>query len=209
LGEPVLRLVIPDSGDDRGQGPGWPATGQPPTADVAPGQRATNGATNTAASGATPAAAIPAAEPEPGATNGATSPAAGPAGAPAGDVALPELKPIGRPMTAGERAARLARHWLSLALEDVARPGEMLHAAWHGKPESLAQIHDYAVSRAWIPDGHEGSLAPALGAAYTHTVAKGGTALGLFICWVTARLLRLTIFTFVCGVLAVLIIAFG
>jgi hypothetical protein len=112
-------------------------------------------------------------------------------------------------MTAGERAARLARHWLATAREDATRPGELVHAVWHGKPESLAEIHRYAVSRARVPDEYEGSLVPALGAIYSHTIAKGGTALGLFIIWVTQRALRLLTFGFVCGVLAALFIAFG
>lgn len=207
MGEPVLRLVIPDAGDDGGQAPGWRAAGQPAPAEMAPVQGATNGA----GSGATAAAIIPATEPGPAATGAATTaatntPAADAAG---GDGPLPELRPVGRPMTADERTARLARHWLASAREEAMRPGELLHAALHGKPESLAEIHDYAVSRAWVPDGYDGSLAPALGALYSHTVAKGGTALGLSIAWVTARALRLITFLLVAGVLVVLIAVFG
>jgi hypothetical protein len=206
MGEPVLRLVIPDAEDDRAQAPGWPDTGQPPAATAAPAQGATNPATA--------AATITAAEPGPPATDEATTAAtnadAGTAAEPERwDGALPELEPIGRPMTAGERAARLTRHWLTQARADVMRPGELAHAVWHGKPESLAEIHDYAVSRAWVPDGYEGSLVPALGALYSHTVAKGGTALGLSIVWVTARALRLVTFLLVAGVLVALIVVFG
>jgi hypothetical protein len=202
MGEPVLRLVIPDTEDDRGQAPGWPATGQALAAEVAPAQGASNGVV----SEATPAAT----EPEPMATNEATTAATNAdADLAADDAALPELGPIGRPMTAGERAARLTRHWLASAREEALRPGQLPHAIWYGKPESLAEIHDYAVSRAWVPDGYEGSLAPALGAIYSHTVAKGGTALGLSIVWVTARALRLTTLLLVAGVLVALITAFG
>lgn len=213
MGEPVLRLVMPE-GDDSGQAPGWLAAGQPGAAVVAPAQ----GATDEAVTGATPAATIPATEPWPAATDRATTAAtnadpgtaAGPAADTAGDAAaLPELQPIGRPMTVGERAARLARHWLTQARADVMRPGELAHAAWHGRPDSLAQVHEYAVSRAWVPDDYAGSLAPALGAFYSHTVAKGGTALGLGFIWIVQRALRLAVFLFVCGVLAGIGVIFG
>jgi hypothetical protein len=221
--EPALRLVTPDPGDGRAQVPPWRATSQPRAAGVAPGDRATNGATDTATERATNGATIPATEPGPavadGATNGATngdaSPATGgaatamPAATGGGPLALPALQPMGRPPTPGERAARLVRHWTAAAREDAMRPGELLHAIYHGKPNSLAEIHDYALSRAWVPDGHEGQVVPVLGAAYSHTIAKGGTALGLSIIWVTQRALRLITFAFVCGVLVVLIIAFS
>ena len=205
MGEPVLRLVIPDTEDDRGQAPGWPATGQALAAEVAPAQGATNGVV----SEATPAATSPSRSRWPRTRPPRQPLTRMPSRLAADDAALPELEPIGRPMTAGERAARLARHWLASAREEAMRPGELPHAIWHGKPESLAEIHDYAVSRAWVPDGYEGSLAPALGALYSHTVAKGGTALGLSIVWVTARALRLTTFLLVAGVLVALIIVFG
>jgi hypothetical protein len=213
MGEPVLRLVIPEPSGGRGQAFRWPATSQPAPAAAAPGE----GATATATNGATPVAPISATEPWPAATDGATTPATnaaagtatGPAADAAGDpAALPELRPVGRPMTAGERSARLARHWAASARAAAMRPGELPHAVWHGKPESLAELHHYAVSRAWVPDGHEGSLAPALGALYSHTVAKGGAALGLSIAWVTARALRLITFLLVAG-LVVLIAVFG
>jgi hypothetical protein len=123
--------------------------------------------------------------------------------------AVPDLKPVGRPMTAEEKAARLARHWMAAAREDAMRPGELLHAIYHGKPNSLAEIHDYALSRAWVPDGYEGQVVPVLGAVYSHTIAKGGTALGLFIIWVTQRALRLITFAFVFGVLVTLVVVFS
>jgi len=214
MGEPVLRLVIPEPSGGRGQTPRWPASGQSSAGHEAAGE----GGTCPPADGATMPATSTATEPEPGSPTVATAPAThakvattedATAGTADGDAALPGLQPIGRPMTAGERAARLARHWAAAVRRDVMRPGELPHAIWHGKPESLAEIHAYAVSRAWVPDGQEGLLAPALGAVYSHTIAKGGVALGLFIAWVTARALRLATFAFVSGVLVVLIIAFG
>jgi hypothetical protein len=222
---PELRLVMPEKGDDRDKAaPSW-ATSQPPAAEVAPGGGATNGATGTATNGATDAATTratsPAANPVAGATSetveGATSPtspgaetAADPAPKVAADTgALPTIAPIGRPMTAGEKAARLARHWAASAREEAMRPGELVHAAVHGRPESVAQIHAYALSRAWVPEDYEGSLIPIAGAVYAHTIAKGGAALGGSIAWVTARALRLITFAFVTGVLVVLIIAFS
>jgi hypothetical protein len=112
-------------------------------------------------------------------------------------------------MTAGEKAARLTRHWAASAREDAMRPGELLHAAYHGRPESVAQIHAYALSRAWVPEDYAGSLVPVLGAVYCHTIAKGGAALGGSIAWVTARALRLTVSLLIAGVLTVLIITFS
>lgn len=218
MAEPVLRLVIPETGDGRDQAPPWRGASKPPAGDVAPGEGATNGATTTATSGAATGATNPAASPETGATNGtaegatkaATETAAVSAPEAAGDAgAMPVLEPVGRPMTAGEKAARLARHWAASAREEAMRPGELLHAAYTGRPESVAEIHAYALSRAWVPEDYEGRLVPVLGAVYSHTIAKGGAALGGSIAWVTARALRLAVFAFVCGVLTALVIAFS
>jgi hypothetical protein len=213
MGEPVLRLVIPEPAGTPGPAPRWPANSRPAAAEVAPGNGATSGATTVIPDGANEGATSETAGPEAGATNGATGEAGTAAASPATDAGgegeLPELKPIGRPMTAAERSARLARRQLAQARANVMRPGELAHAAWHGKPNSLAEIHDYAVTRAWVPDDYEGSLVPVLGAVYSHTVAKGGTALGLLIIWITQRALRLAVFLFVCGVLAGIALIFG
>lgn len=218
MAEPVLRLVLPGTEDDRAQAPAWRATSKPSATEVAPADGATNGATTTATNGATMGVTSPATNPESAATNGpggtatnsGAETAADPAPEVAGDpAAVPELESVGRPMTAGEKAARLARHWAASVREDAMRPGELLHAAYHGKPESVAEIHAYALSRAWVPEDYEGSLVLFLGAVYSHTVAKGGVALGGSIAWVFARALRLTVFAFVCGVLTVLIVAFS
>jgi hypothetical protein len=219
---PEMRLVMPEKVDDRDEATPRRAASQPPAAEVAPRDGATNGATGTATNRATNAASTgatsPATNPVAAATNetveGATSPGAETAAdlAPmvaADAAALPTIEPIGRPMTAGEKAARLARHWVASAREEAMRPGELVHAAVHGRPESIAQIHVYAQSRAWVPEDYEGSLAPIAGAVYAHTIAKGGAALGGSIAWVTARALRLITFAFVTGVLVVLIIAFS
>lgn len=211
MGEPVLRLVIPEKGGDRDKAAPWRSAGQPPAAEVAPAEGATDGATTTTTPGATTRATTGATSPAAGPGAGATKEAAeGASNAAAGGAgALPELRLPGRPMTAGERAARLARHWAASAREDLMRPGELVHAAIHGRPESVAQIHAYALSRAWVPEDYAGSLVPVLGAVYCHTIAKGGAALGGSIAWVTARALRLITFALVCGVLVVLIIAFS
>lgn len=217
MAEPVLRLVLPEMEDNRDQAPPWGATSKT-TAEVAAADGATNSATTTATNSATTGATSTATSPEAAATNGtggsatnavaetSADPAPGVAGDPA---AVPELEPVGRPMTAGEKAARLARHWTASAREDLMRPGELVHAAIHGRPESIAQIHVYALSRAWVPEDYEGSLVPIAGAVYSHTIAKGGAALGGSIAWVTARALRLTVFLLIAGVLTVLIIAFS
>jgi hypothetical protein len=217
MAEPVLRLVLPGTEDDRDQAPPWGAASKPPAGEVAPADGATNGATTTATNTATTGAAGTATNPETAATSGpgrgATNPvadtAAGTAPEAPGAAAVPELEPVGRPMTAGEKAARLARHWAASAREEAMRPGELVHAAVHGRPESIAQIHAYAQSRAWVPEDYEGSLVPIAGAVYAHTIAKGGAALGASIAWVTARALRLTVFLLISGVLTVLLIAFS
>src|SRR5271170_7500252 len=101
MAEPVLRLVLPEMEDDRDQAPPWRAT-----------TTATNGATTGATSPATSPEARATSPAAGGATSPATKTAAGPAPEAAGDPdAVLELEPVGRPMTAGERAARLARHW--------------------------------------------------------------------------------------------------
>lgn len=218
MAEPVLRLVLPEMEDDRDQAPPWGATSKQPAGEVAPTGGATNGATTTATSSATTGATSTATNPEAtatsgtggGATNAAAEAIADPAPEAAGDpAAVPEIESVGRAMTAGEKAARLARHWAASVREDAMRPGELLHAAYHGRPESIAQIHAYAKSRAWVPEDYEGSLVPIAGAVYSHTIAKGGAALGGSITWVTARATRLITFAFVTGVLVILIIAFS
>jgi hypothetical protein len=205
MGEPALRLVLP--GDDDGQVAPWAAVaGRPATWPATGGD---DSQVAPATSAATAGATTPA-------TNGATTAGTEPAGAPPAAEAVQddspgalELEPYGRAMSPAERAARLGRHWLAMARADVTRPGGLWHAVTHGKPESLAELHTYTTSRAWVPEGHEGALVPAVGAAYGHTVAKAGAALGLFICWVTARMLRLTLFLLVTGVITGLIIWFA
>jgi hypothetical protein len=205
MGEPALRLVLP--GGDDGQVAPWAAVpGRPPTWPATAGD---DSQVAPATSAATAGATAPA-------TNGATSAGPGPAGVPPAAEAVQddspgalELEPYGRAMSPAERAARLGRHWLAMARADAARPGGLGHAIWHGKPESLAELHRYTTSRAWVPEGHEGALVPAAGAVYGHTIAKGGAALGLFITWVTARMLRLTLFLLVTGAIAGLVIWFA
>jgi len=119
------------------------------------------------------------------------------------------LEPYGRRMTWPERAWQLTAHWWAMHREDAGRPGGFWHGIYHGKPESLAEVHSYARSRAWVPEGHEGALIPGIGAAYAHTIAKGGTALGLFIVWVTQRMLRFTLFWLVTWTVIGLIAWFG
>lgn len=215
MGEPVLRLVVPADPDDRDvagwpaspdSGPARPATSPPAGSGSGPGPGATTPATSGTAKGATFSAAPPwwpgePGPPEPGSDGETTAENGEPE--PAG------LEPYGRQMTWGERAWRLIAHWWALHREDAGRPGGFWHGVAHGRPDSLAQVHGYAVSRAWVPEGHEGALIPCIGAAYSHTIAKGGTALGLFIAWVTQRMLRFALFLLVTGTVAGLIIWFG
>jgi len=207
MADPVLRLVPPggepvrppapaprQAGADAAGGPRPPATSDPDVAPAAAGDVAPP-ADSPAASGG-PAAPPPA------------PPAASATGA--GDVPeVPQIELYGRPMTAGERGARLARHLTRKARDGAKRPGGLWHDIYHGKPESLAELHAYGDSRAWVPDGHEGSLVPAAGLTYNRTIATAGTAAGLAVIWVTGRMLRLVLFLFVAGILAGLFLWFS
>jgi len=63
MAEPVLRLVIPETEDDRDQAPAWGATSKQPAGEVAPAGGATSGATTAAgascATATSPAAVSP------------------------------------------------------------------------------------------------------------------------------------------------------
>ena len=121
---------------------------------------------------------------------------------------LPAVAEFGRPMTIAEQATGIARQRITQVRADIMRPGELAHALLHGKPESIAEIHDYAVHRLWL-DGHPGGKRDALNVLYLHTVAKGGTAFLLGAMWVIQRFTRLMVFLFACGVLVGIAFIFG
>lgn len=106
-------------------------------------------------------------------------------------------------------AARLGSHWAAMIWDDAKRPGGLWQGMYRGTPDSIADLHIYAVSRHWVPKDHDGKLLPAAGALYTHTVAKGGAALGFSIAWITARFFRLVVFLAVVGIVTTLILNFS
>lgn len=195
---PQLDLVIRNTGEAPRAASSQGGQTPSPAGGVAPSPGANRGANAPGGQGANRGASDRGSEHDAGANEGAIDRAA-----------LPSLELAGRPMTTAERAAQLAHHWVEAGRADLMRPGELAHAAWHGKPESLAEVHAYAVSRAWIPEGYDGRLLSASGALYAHTVAKGGTALGLAFIWTVQRPLRLLTALFVCGIIAALIAAFS
>lgn len=179
MGEPAMRLV-------------------PPDATAAPAPRP---ATSTAARAPWREATKPATMP-------ATNDTAGEATKPATDAG-------GEGATEPDRAAAvtppaivvLASHWWRTARADAGRRGGLLWAAVHERPGSLAQLHDYAVSRAWVPDGHEGRFVSGGGALYYHTAGKAAVALGLAWIWVWSRLLHLAVTVAAAGIITILVVA--
>ncbi len=123
-------------------------------------------------------------------------PAAPPAAAVAAATAVGEVPAVeldGRELALTEHAAVTARHWARQwwagAVKAVTKPG----GAYHAQPESFAMHDAYRRSRAWVPEGHDGSLIGPAGGAYHLTAAKFGLATGYAWAWIWARPLRLLI----------------
>lgn len=223
--EPVPQLRLVQAGEHPAPCPGGPATtGAGPATSTPDGAgsgplcgplcgpatgRASGppgGATNTGhQADVAPAIGPPPATSSTEASRPAAAPA-GPAASAAAGTPGGELEPYGRPMTALERSWRNARHWGGLARQGAASPGGLGHGIIHGRPESFAQQHAYVESRAWVPDGHEGTLLPALGAIYGHTIAKAGMGFGYGIAWVFARPMRLLLTCLVTGAAVVVVV---
>jgi hypothetical protein len=140
-GQPATTAVAATTGRPATTQP--PATNQPPTAS---------------------ATTAPAAAGEPATTEAASATTEAPAS--------PVIEPFGRPMTARERAVRVARHWASSARQGA---GAAARHPWRALcavavfarlAADVAETRAYIKSRAWVPDGHEGTLLPWLGRAY-------------------------------------------
>jgi hypothetical protein len=117
--------------------------------------------------GNTPSPAAPGPVTQAGNTRGrVTGPASGNAAA---VTASPETPGAVVPMTPPERARHTAARWVSVAAEAVRelwlKPGRLLHVAWHGKPESMAEHQAYMQSAAWVPGEMTGRPAKAVIAA--------------------------------------------
>lgn len=200
MGEPQLRLVLPD--DDPPSAAPW-APAAPPVgvarADSGPAISAPGRPATTQASG-------PVSGPAAGATNTATS--ASGEGATSGPGAEPgvELELYGRPMTPAEKGLRLARHLAEMTADNWARPGGLGHGIIRGHPSSAGQHVAYVRSRAWVPQGLEGSAVSKAGALYGYTIGLAGVLAGNCIAWTFERPLRLFLACLVAGI-ALLIIA--
>jgi hypothetical protein len=140
---------------------------------------------------------------------------AGDAGDGAAEVIAPaaELELWGSQLTFGQKAWRvaagLAAHWWAQHRKEATRHGGLLHAMYHGRGDSIANVHAYALSRAWVPKGHKGKFLPRAGALYQHTIAKGGVAAALAFIWVVIRPLRAAVVILVCTVMAAIILIFS
>lgn len=200
MGEPVLRLVDPEFEPRQDARPGSPGPDPGPDPDPTPVVPVDGARTDPETD------SIPDSQPDRNPDSGPDPGRSGTAGRPG----------AGRDRAAGTAArkaavtaARLGSHWAAMVRDDVNRPGGLWQGMYRGTPDSIADLHVYAASRHWVPKGHEGELLPVLGALYTHTVAKGGAALGFSIAWITGRFLRLVIFLAVAGIVITLALNFS
>jgi hypothetical protein len=120
----------------------------------------------------------------------------------------------GREQTGPERAAIALGHWLDLSKAAIARryearPDGLLRGLLHAKPESLAEHRNYVRSRAWVPEGHEGSLIPGIGVLYHNTIGVTLVALGNAISALGARQLRFMIACLVVGSVVAVLAVWG
>lgn len=200
MGEPVLRLVDPEFEPRQDARPGSPDPDRAPDPDPTPVAPADGTQTD-------PETDSP---PEPQADRDPDS-GTGP----------DRSSTTGRPGAGRDRAAgaaakkaaatavRLGSHWATLIRDDATWPSGLWQGMYRGTPDSIADLHMYAVSRHWVPKGHDGKLLPAVGALYTHSVAKGGAALGFSIAWITGRFFRLIVFLAVAGLVIALVLNFS
>jgi hypothetical protein len=128
----------------------------------------------------------------------------------------------GSPMSKAEQAQAAMSHiWAMVRrqLRDLReREGNWIHHAWHGRPGSLAELDEYARSRAWVPvalrtpepseDGedeqHKASFVELEGALYYATIGRAGKAIGNWISWTAERQLRFLLTLLIFTVLAVI-----
>lgn len=196
MGEPILRLVDPESGprqDARHRSPGPNRLPDPDPTPVAPADGARTD---------------PETDPR-GDRDPDSSPGPGRSGTDGRPGADRDRAAGTAVRKAAVTAARLGSHWAAMIRDDARRPGGLWQGMYRGTPDSIADLHIYAVSRHWVPKDHDGNLLPAVGALYTHTVAKGGAALGLSIAWITGRFFRLVVFLAVAGIVTALILSFS
>jgi len=83
------------------------------------------------------------------------------------------MSPSGHYRAALAHAFRAARHRARALAE---RDGSLPAGLVNGKPPSLAEQHEYAKARHWVPAGHDGGLLEGMGVVYHAVVGRPGVA---------------------------------
>lgn len=200
MGEPVLRLVDPEFEPRQDARPGSPDPNRLPDPDPTPVVPADGTRTDPESD------SLPDRQADRDPDSGTGPDRSGTAGRPG---AGRDRAAAATARKAAVAVTRLGSHWAAMIHDDATRPGGLWQGMYRGTPDSIADLHVYAVSRHWVPKGHDGKLLPAVGALYTHTVAKGGAALGFSIAWVTGRFFRLVVFLAVVGIVMTLVLSFS
>ena len=146
----------------------------------------------------------------PGDTEGDTSASAAPGTEGDTDLALPGTGVV--PLSPRERAGRAGRHWAVTAAEGAGQlwlhPGRVLHALWHGKPESMAEHRAYVKSRAWVPQELSGKWASVIavaGITYHLAIARPVKAVARIVDAAAERPLRLILLAAFISVLVLIV----
>lgn len=152
---------------------------------------------------------------------------------PAGDAGVTDAHPdltvvplAGSQMSRPEQAqAALSHAWhlATLRIRDLReREGGMLHSAYHGNPESLAELDEYRRSRAWVPvalrtpdPGEDEPLAGEVkvsfaeweGALYYATIGRAGKAFCNWGSWTFERQFRFWLTLLTATILAIITVA--
>jgi hypothetical protein len=122
----------------------------------------------------------------------------------------PAARPLaGAPMTIREQttAVLACAFRASVArMRDLSRrEGGPLHALLSGKPPSVIEQCEYARSREWVPEGHNGGFADRLGVLYHVVLGRPGVAAGNTVSAIFARPLRLALVVFTIGVVVLVV----
>lgn len=79
-------------------------------------------------------------------------------------IAVPDAEVVS--LSAAERSRLTVAHWAGTAANGAGQlwlhPGRMVHALWHGSPESMAEQYAYVRSREWVPPELGGKWAAAI-----------------------------------------------
>lgn len=114
---------------------------------------------------------------------------------------------LGLSVSAADRGAVLARHWLRMITESArksaGRPGSVLTDA----PPSIAHIAAYYAAAPWVPDNSESGLLTAAGRAYGYAIGLPLVALFYCLAWLAARPVRLGLALLITGAVIVAALA--